>query len=197
MASNRPEMQCIVVIGSSASGPRILREIFTEMPKLNMSIVLVQHMPQFIENMFVKSIGQLTPMIVKIAEDGDPLNHGSVYVAPSGVHLQFDRNRFIRLVKGESVNQVCPSVDVAMLSLVPQPGVVFAGIVLSGMGNDGAQGMVHLKRLNGITIVQDENTSAIFEMPRQTLLTGCVDHVLPPNEIRRRLIELGRMRDVP
>ena len=181
----------IIVIGSSAGGPRVLKWIFTGLPALNASVIVVQHMPKFINDSLRDSLSSVTAMRVTIARDGDLLENGRVYIAPSEVHLSVVDNRIVRLSPGEKVNYVCPSVDVTMKSLTWDLGVFFAGVVVTGMGKDGAEGMKHIKKLGGTTIAQDEKTSSIFGMPKEAIQTGSVDFVLAPDAIREKLIELA------
>ena len=184
------ELQNLVMIGASAGGPRVLREIFDGMPRLNAGVVLVQHMPGFIAGLMIKKIGQNSGMRFRIAENGDALENGSVYLAPCGVHLELEKNHLVRLSRRDKVNYVCPSVDVAMRSLEAAPDVFPVGVLLTGMGNDGVYGMIHIKNLNGVTIAQDEKSCAIFGMPKEAISTGRVDWVLNPAQIRDKLIEL-------
>ncbi len=179
----------IIVMGSSAGGPRILKEIFSGMPKLNAGMVLVQHMPRFINQSLRESISRVTEMTVAVAEDGDMLENGKVHIAPSELHLQLVQNRHLRLIKGEKINFVCPSVDVTMMSLKPMDGMKMYGVILTGMGRDGADGIAYMKRIGGVTVAQNEETSAVFGMPKEAAATGCVDYVLSPVEIRERLIQ--------
>lgn len=180
----------IIVIGASAGGPRVLKTIFSRMPKLNASIVVVQHMPKFLNEPLRESLVFLTSMRVELAEDAHFLKPGHVYIAPSERHLTLLGNRKFHLYDGEKVNYVCPSVDVTMRSLVMEPGYSFIGVILTGMGRDGADGIVHIKKeLGGLTIAQDEKTSSIFGMPKEAIATGCVDYVLPPEAIREQLIQ--------
>jgi two-component system chemotaxis response regulator CheB len=181
----------IIVIGASAGGPRILKTIFTSLPKLKASVIVVQHMPKFINDSLRESLASSTQMKVHIAKNGDSLEDGKVYIAPSEVHLKMIGNKTIRLFGGEKVNYVCPSADVAMQSLVMEFGASFTGVVVSGMGRDGADGIAHIKKIGGVTIAQDEKTSSIFGMPKEAIDTGCVDFVLTPDEIRAKLIELA------
>ncbi len=177
----------LVIIGSSAGGPRILRDIFKELPRLNASIILVQHMPEFINNSFCRNLDMLTDMRVSLAESGEKIQAGNVYVAPSGKHLVLKDNRRIVLSEGEKVNYVCPSVDVTMLSLQKQTDIDYYGVILTGMGSDGMEGIQHIKDIGGKTIAQDESTSIIFGMPRMAIETGKVDFVLPAQEIPQKL----------
>jgi two-component system chemotaxis response regulator CheB len=187
----------IIVIGSSAGGPRVLKKIFKGLPVLNASMIVVQHMPKFINDPLRDSLSSVTAMRVTLAEDGDRLENGRVFVAPSEVHLSVVDNWIIRLSPGEKVNYVCPSVDVTMKSLTLEPSGFFIGVVVTGMGKDGAEGMKHIKNLGGITIAQDEKTSSIFGMPKEAIQTGSVDFVLAPDEIREKLIELVGSEGMP
>jgi two-component system, chemotaxis family, protein-glutamate methylesterase/glutaminase len=180
----------IIVIGSSAGGPRALKWIFQGLPALNAGVIVVQHMPKFINDSLRDSLSSVTAMRVAVAGNGDRLESGRVYIAPSEVHLSLVDNRILRLSPGEKVNYVCPSVDVTMKSLKREPGCFFIGVVVTGMGRDGAEGIKYIKKLGGTTIAQDEKTSAIFGMPKEAIQTGSVDFVLAPDAIREKLIEL-------
>ena len=182
----------IMIIGSSAGGPRILKEIFADMPLLNGCIVIVQHMPKFINESFCRSLNQVTEMEVHIAQDGDLIKQGIVYVAPSEVHLELVDNRTVRLTRSEKVNFVRPSIDVTMRSVIEESGCSIIGVVLTGMGKDGAEGIRHLKRIGGITIAQDEDTSIIYGMPREASATGIIDSILTPREMKKKFVELLR-----
>lgn len=181
----------IIIIGSSAGGPRILKELFNEFPRIDAAIVLVQHMPAFINKAFTLTLDKCTDMDVRLAEHGDRLARGSMYIAPTGKHLTLKNNVEIELMDGEKVNFVCPAVDQTMFSVKAEAGVSFIGVVLTGMGRDGAGGIVHIKALGGTTIAQDEESSVIYGMPREAIATGKVDYILPPSGIARKLISIA------
>lgn len=187
----------IVVIGASAGGPRALKTLFQGMPRLKASVIVVQHMPKFINDSLADSLASATRMRVVIAQNGDRLEDGTVYIAPSEVHLVVRHNRTIRLAHGQKVNYVCPSVDVTMNSLSMEFGASFVGVVMTGMGRDGADGIVHIKRIGGFTLAQDERSSSIFGMPKEAAATGCVDFVLPPDQIRVKIAELTGVEEPP
>lgn len=180
----------IVVIASSAGGPRILKWIFTGLPRLNAGVIVVQHMPKFINESLRDSLSSVTSMAVRIAEDNAPIESGTVYIAPSEQHLTVLDNRILRVLRGDKVNFVCPSADVTMKSLAWNLDIHFVGVVITGMGRDGADGIAHIKRIGGTTMAQDEKTSSIFGMPKEAIRTGCVDFILPPDDIRRKLVDL-------
>jgi two-component system, chemotaxis family, protein-glutamate methylesterase/glutaminase len=187
----------IVVIGASAGGPRVLRTLFQGMPRLRAGVIVVQHMPRFINDSLRDSLAAETTMRVVLARNGDAIENGTVYVAPSEVHLVVRHNRTIRLAHGEKVNYVCPAVDVTMNSLAMELGASFVGVVMTGMGRDGADGVMHVKRIGGVTLAQDEATSSIFGMPKEAIETGCVDFVLPPDAIRRKIVDIVGVDETP
>ena len=129
-------------------------------------------------------------MTVKIAEDGEMIRDGVIYIAPSEVHLEVRDNRKIRLFKDEKVNFVCPAIDVTMNSLMPWGDDRIIGVILTGMGKDGAQGLLHIKNIGGLTIAQDEESCIVYGMPKVAYETGGVDLVLSPEQIRLKLIQL-------
>lgn len=185
-----PANGALVVIGASTGGVRALCTLFERLPKLNASVLLVQHIPRFIQPSFVRTLQEHTPMRVDLARDGDELHPGTVLLAPAEVHCTLEQNRRVRLVTGPKVNYVCPSIDVAMKSVVPpiSPASLI-GILLTGMGRDGADGMVHLKKLGAKTVAQDEASCAVFGMPKEAWNAGGVDLLLPPARIARRLVQ--------
>lgn len=183
----------LIIIGSSTGGPRILKRVFKDLPRLNVPIVLVQHMPEFINKSFTLSLSNLTDMNVKIASDGEMLTKGTIYIAPSNIHLTLnDNNTQIKLVEGEKVNFCRPAIDVAMKSLRRIPNQHILGVVLTGMGRDGADGLSYIKKeLKGITISEDEESCIVYGMPKAAVETGDVDFVLNPEEVREKIISFG------
>lgn len=181
----------IVVIGSSTGGPKTLGRIFSDLPRLKGSIIVVQHMPKFINQSVRRTLDRAGGMEVAIAEDGEIIGDGKVYLAPSEVHLEMVDNRRIRLLQGDKVNYVRPAIDVTMRSLRSIPGDNIMGVVLTGMGKDGADGISHIKRIGGTTVAQDEETCAVYGMPKAAIATGMIDHILCPEGIRDRLVQLA------
>lgn len=182
--------QNIVIIGSSAGGPRVLKIIFSHMPVVNGCFIIVQHMPKYINESFRDNMQSWTDMEVLLARDKISLLTGKIYIAPSELQVNLVNNRTLHLFEGKKQHYVSPSVDVTMKSAVKTPTHNLFGVVLTGMGCDGAEGISHLKDIGGTTIAQDEETSVIFGMPREAINTGKVDHVLPPDEIRNTLIDM-------
>lgn len=130
--------------------------IFSSLPKLNAGMIVVQHMLKSVNEPFKEKLNRNTQMEVKIAEDGDFLEYGKVYVAPSGLQLKIVKDRKIGLFNDGKVDTVRPSIDVTMKSVKFKSRAEdqIIGVVLTGMGNDGVEGIRHIKRIGGITIAQ-------------------------------------------
>ena len=184
----------IVIIGISTGGPKTLRGFFDGLPLLDASIVLVQHMIKCANRSLCEILNSLTEMEVKIASQGELMKPGVVYFAPSEVHLKLMNNKTIQLVDGPKVCYVRPAVDVTMRSIRKAAGDNITGIIMTGMGMDGTEGLSHIKSIGGVTFAQDKNTSVVWRMPKSAISTGKVDYVLPPAGIRNKLIsQLGKL----
>ncbi|MCM0082899.1 CheB methylesterase domain-containing protein [Geomonas sp. Red32] len=180
----------LVVIGVSTGGPLTLREIFLRLTPLNAAILVVLHIAPPMDARIAKGLDAVSAMPVALAQHGEYLASGQVYLAPGGFHLRLDPQYRVELVRGERVNYVQPSVDVTMSSLHRQLHGILVGAVLTGMGKDGAEGIRHVKRVGGITIAQDQKTSTIYGMPKAAAQTGAVDFVLSPAQIADKLTQL-------
>lgn len=180
----------IIMIGSSTGGLKILELLLPRLPVLNASVVLIQHITPQIDAAFAMSLQRVSTMPVVLAKEGDRLKEGTIHLAPGGVHLYLTQQQAIHLAAGEKVNSVCPSIDVAMKSVKSMPGVRLCSVILTGMGCDGAAGLVHLKTLGAVTIAQDQKTSVIYGMPKAAAETGKVDYILSTERIADKLKEL-------
>lgn len=150
-------------------------------------VVIVQHMPPHFNRSFVEMLRDVTPMNVKLAEDGDMLVDNQILVAPSSLHLQLMNNKQVTLTYSERINNVRPSIDVAMKSIGLMTDIDIIGVLLTGMGCDGVAGIEHIKSIGGTTIVQNKETSAVYNMPAAAWDTGAVDFFLSPEGIADRL----------
>lgn len=180
----------IVVIGSSTGGLKVLEDMFPRLSVLKAAVLIVQHITPMIDQAFVTSLARVSKMPVQLVREGQALQQGQVVLAPGGVHLYLVRNQIVHLATGEKVNSVCPSIDVTMKTLVPAFGGKIAGVILTGMGCDGAAGITHVKEIGGITIAQDQKTSVIYGMPKAAAETGKIDFILPTDRIAEKLNEL-------
>ncbi len=165
-----------------------MRGFFDGLPLLDASIVLVQHMIKCANKSLCATLNSLTEMEVRIACHGESVKPGVVYFAPSEIHLELTNNRLIQLVNSPKVCFVRPSVDVTMKSVKKTNGDNIIGIIMTGMGKDGTNGIDHIKSVGGTTFAQDENTSVIWGMPKAAINTGKIDYVLSPEGIRNKLI---------
>lgn len=178
----------LIVVGASTGGTRLLPEMLAALPPLPAALLVIQHMPPFITTSFLRTIQKASQSTVRLAEDGSDLQEGEIVLVPGGVHCSLQHNLTLRVGSGPKVNFVCPSIDVTLLSTqATRDGQRLFGVLLTGMGRDGAAGLAHIKRLGGMTIVQDKASCAVYGMPAEAVKLGCVDYQLPPPEIVRLL----------
>ena len=180
----------LLMIGSSTGGLKVLEELFLRLPVLKAAVIIIQHITPLVDQSFVTSLARVSKMPVSLALEGTVIQAGQVYLAPGGVHLTLIRNSVVRLNNGEKVNSVRPSIDVAMKSISVTAGNRVAGVILTGMGADGAVGISAIKQLGGITIAQDKSTSVIYGMPKAAAETGQIDFILPTDRIADKIREL-------
>lgn len=180
-----------ILIGSSTGGPRILFDLFADLPSLSAAIILIQHMPVSTANRLAKRLSQLTSNTVYIAEDDQAIKTGSVFIAPGDQHLLLENYEHVHLTNEEKVNFVRPSIDVTMFSLKRDLRHQVLGIILSGMGSDGAEGLAHIKKIGGVTAVQDPISCTIKSMPDAALKTEKVDFTLSPVDLKKLMIEFS------
>jgi len=177
----------MVAIGASTGGPRALSELLRRLPaELPASVLIVQHMPAGFTASFAQRLDQRSALHIEEARDGQEVTTGSAYLAPGGVHMVIARERgqpTIRLQDTLPVHSVRPSVDVLMSSVAHLNGAYSVGVLLSGMGADGAEGLAQIKAAGGLTLAQDRESSTIFGMPRVAIERGVVDRVLALSEI--------------
>jgi len=178
----------LLAIGASTGGPTVIAEILSGLPQtFPVPILAVQHIaPGFISG-FVEWIGRSTHLRVKLAEDGEKLQSGTVYLAPNGVHMGISKTQQISMDDGPTENSFCPSVSHLFQSVAEVFGQSAIGILLTGMGQDGAAGLLQLRKAGGVTIAQDEESSIVFGMPGEAVRLGAAQYVLSPKEIAELL----------
>ncbi|GLR26741.1 MULTISPECIES: protein-glutamate methylesterase/protein-glutamine glutaminase [Limnobacter] len=182
----------LVLIGSSTGGTEALRAILTELPKDMPAIMITQHMPAGFTKSFADRLNQLCQITVKEAEQGERVLPGHAYIAPGDKHLQLARsgaNYICHLKDGEPVNRHKPSVEVLFKSGTEISARNIIGIMLTGMGKDGAVAMAEMKKAGAYNICQDEASSVVFGMPREAIALGAADEVLPLNQIAKHLVD--------
>ena len=173
----------IVAIGTSTGGPRALQEVLTKLPgNLPCPTIVVQHMPPGFTRSLAERLNTLCALNVKEAEDNDRLVAGTVFVAPGDFHLTIRREggaAFVKLNKDPAIGGLRPAVDPMMVSVAEVYGSRTVGVILTGMGHDGAVGIKAIKKINGLTIAEDQSTAVVFGMPKAAIEVGAIDTVLP------------------
>jgi len=182
----------VICIGASTGGTESLREVLEQLPADTPGIVIVQHMPEKFTAAFARRLDGLCAVTVKEAGDGDPILRGHVLIAPGNRHMLLQRSgaRYHVAIKdGPLVSRHRPSVDVLFRSAAQYAGANAVGILMTGMGDDGARGLLEMQRAGARTIAQDEASCVVFGMPKEAISLGAADRVVAlgqiPNEIRR------------
>ncbi|MEA3363388.1 MAG: chemotaxis response regulator protein-glutamate methylesterase [Thermodesulfobacteriota bacterium] len=183
----------IIAIGASTGGTEAIRRVIEKFPATTPGTVIVQHMPSGFTKMFSDRLNQLCPMQVKEAEHGDRVRSGLILIAPGGKQLEVIRTGGfyeVRLGGEEKVSGHCPSVDVMMRSVAKHVGANAVGAMLTGMGQDGAEGMLAMKQASARCIAQDEASSVVFGMPKVAFDKGGAERLVPLDNIATSLLSL-------
>ena len=183
----------IIVIGSSTGGTEALRVLLRTMPVDMPGIAIVQHMPEGFTRSFSNSLNQISRLEVKEAENGDKLSRGRVLIAPGNKHMlikRIGREYVVEIKEGPLVNRHRPSVDVLFRSAARYAGPNAIGVILTGMGNDGARGMKEMHDAGAHTIGQDEQSCVVYGMPKEAFKAGGVDDVVALDKITDHLVNI-------
>ena len=170
----------IIAIGASTGGTEALRVVLQGMPLDCDGIVIVQHMPEIFTRQFAQRLNQICQISVKEAEDGDSVLKGQALIAPGNSHMMLQRSGaryYVKVKDGPLVNRHKPSVDVLFRSAARYAGQNATGVILTGMGADGAQGILEMKESGAFTIAQDEKSSVVFGMPKEAIKLGGIDKI--------------------
>lgn len=181
----------LICIGASTGGTEAIKEVLTRLPADSPGIVITQHMPPGFTTSFAARLNGLCQITVKEAVNGERILPGHAYIAPGGKHFRIDRSgaNYVAIVEdGEPVNRHKPSVEVLFKSCASVAGRNAFGIMLTGMGNDGAQAMREMKDAGSYNYVQDEASCVVFGMPREAIAHGAADEVLPLTAIAPALL---------
>ena len=183
----------VIVMGASTGGTEAIREVLTQFPETMPPILVVQHMPEFFTPMFARRLDQSCRLKVTEAQDNEPALAGHAYIAPGHSHIELIQaagQYRIRLNKGALVNRHRPSADVLFWSAAAVAADRAIGVILTGMGHDGAAGLLALREAGAHTIAQDEASSVIFGMPRSAIELGAAAEVLPVRMIGKKILTL-------
>lgn len=182
----------IIAIGASTGGTEALRDILEVLPPNTPPIIITQHMPERFTKHFADRLNQMCQIRVKEAEDGDTVIPGQALIAPGSFHMELRRSGakyHVVINQDPPVNRHRPSVDVMFRSVAQYAGKNSVGVILTGMGNDGAAGMLEMKQAGAYNISQDEDSCVVFGMPKEAIKAGGVDKILPLGEIPAAMLE--------
>ena len=182
----------MVALGASTGGTEAIRTVLSELPMDFPPVLIVQHMPSGFTRTFASLLNEASPLQVREAMDGDVLRPGCALVAPGGEQVRVKRSGTQLVVEYAGSNKVnghCPSVDVMMWSAAKAAGKNCVGVLLTGMGADGARGMLSIRQAGGTTIAQDEASSVVYGMPREAVAVGGVDMIRPLDRVAPQLFD--------
>ncbi len=179
----------IIAIGASTGGTEALKKVLMRMPQNSPGVVVAQHMPAEFTTSFAQRLDELCEMHVSEAKNGDNVVNGRILIAPGNYHMIFKRSGaryYVEVKKGPLVHHQRPAVDILFKSVARYAGANAVGIILTGMGKDGAEGMLEMKKAGAVNIAQDEKSCVVFGMPKEAINTGAVDYIEDIDAIAQR-----------
>jgi two-component system chemotaxis response regulator CheB len=182
----------VIAIGASTGGTRAIEVVLSDMPASSPGTVIVQHMPEHFTSSFAKRLNELCQMEVREARDNDPVVTGVALIAPGNHHMLLHRsggNYLVKLKDGPMVHYQRPSVDVLFQSVATQAGKNAIGVILTGMGADGAKGLLAMKEKGAYTMAQNEESCVVFGMPKEAIKMGAVDKIVALPDVSRSIIQ--------
>lgn len=185
----------VVILGASTGGTQAIESVLRDLPKNSPGVVIVQHMPAGFTKAFAERLNGLCEVEVKEAVNGDTVVNGRVLIAPGNTHMLIKRSGaqyYVEVKDGPLVNHHRPSVEVLFQSASQYVGANAIGVMLTGMGADGAQAMKKMRESGAVNICQDEKSCVVFGMPRAAIEAGAADHILPLHEIPSRILALAQ-----
>jgi two-component system chemotaxis response regulator CheB len=182
----------VVALGTSTGGTQALEAILTSLPKLTPGLLIVQHMPEKFTAAFAARLNGLCQIEVKEAQSSDRVLQGRALIAPGGKHMVLKRsgaNYYVDVVDGPLVNRHRPSVDVLFRSVAKSAGANALGVIMTGMGDDGAAGLLEMRNAGARTLAQDEETCVVYGMPKEAVKLGSVEKSVPLHAIGREILQ--------
>jgi two-component system, chemotaxis family, protein-glutamate methylesterase/glutaminase len=183
----------VIAIGASTGGTEALKTLLVQMPSNSPGMVIVQHMPANFTTAFAERLNGLCQITVKEAKDSDSVSHGTALIAPGNYHMLLRRSGaryYVEVKTGPMVHHQRPAVDVLFKSTAQYAGANSIGVILTGMGADGAAGLLDMKNMGAGTIAQDEKSCVVFGMPKEAIKLGAADKVLPLEKIASEIIRM-------
>jgi two-component system chemotaxis response regulator CheB len=185
----------IFAIGASTGGVQALSYVLAEFPSNAPGTLIVQHMPGNFTTSFAERLNRECQVNVKEAQDGDRVIPGQVLIAPGGFHMLLRRsgaNYFVNVKEGPRVCRQIPSVEVLFNSVAKYAGANAIGAILTGMGDDGAKGLLNMRNNGAHTIAQDEDSCIVFGMPKEAIACGAAEKITPLSDVTKSLIEFAQ-----
>lgn len=195
LIARMPVTEPLVAIGASTGGTEALREVLEALPANSPPILIVQHMPEKFTSAFARRLDNTCAVRVKEAEDGDLVQSGQVLLAPGNFHMLLVRNgsRYtVKIADGPHVSRHRPSVDVLFRSAAQAAGANALGMILTGMGDDGARGLLEMRQMGSPTLAQDEASCVVFGMPKEAIARGAASRTLPLGKMAAEITTFGR-----
>ena len=189
----------IIAIGASTGGTEAIKEVLCNMPPDSPGMLVTQHIPPAFSASFARRMNEVSPLTVCEAQDGQQVMAGHVYIAPGDYHLRLVRDgaRYVcKVTQDAPINRHRPSVDALFTSVAQNAGANAIGVLLTGMGRDGARGLKLMRQSGAPTMAQDEHTSVVWGMPGEAVSIGATDDVLPIDAIAGRIVQLAAATDV-
>jgi len=182
----------VVAIGTSTGGTQALEAVLTTLPRVSPGIVIVQHMPEKFTAAFAARLDSVCQVSVKEAQNNDRVVQGRALIAPGGKHMLLKRSGaqyYVEVVDGPLVNRHRPSVDVLFRSVAKSAGSNALGVIMTGMGDDGAVGLLEMRNAGARTLAQDEETCVVYGMPKEAVKCGAVERSVPLHAIGREILQ--------
>ncbi|MDE2402006.1 MAG: chemotaxis response regulator protein-glutamate methylesterase [Burkholderiales bacterium] len=182
----------VVAVGTSTGGTQALEEVLTALPRVSPGVVIVQHMPEKFTAAFAARLDSICQITVKEAENNDRVVPGRALIAPGGKHMLLKRSGaqyFVEVKDGPLVNRHRPSVDVLFRSVAKCAGSNALGIIMTGMGDDGAAGLLEMRQAGAITLAQDEASCVVYGMPKEAVKRGAVERTVPLERISAEIVQ--------
>lgn len=183
----------VIAIGASTGGTEALKNVLCKMPPNSPGIVVVQHMPASFTTAFAQRLDGICQITVKEAQNQDSVNPGTALIAPGNFHMIFRRSGaryYVEIKDGPMIHHQRPAVDVLFKSTAQSAGSNSIGVILTGMGSDGAKGLLEMKRSGAKTIAQDEKSCVVFGMPNAAIKLGAVDKVVSLDKIAQEIVRM-------
>lgn len=195
LRSTIPATEPVICIGASTGGTEALKEVLEALPRDCPGVVIVQHMPETFTGAFARRLDSTCAITVREAADGDAVTQGTVLIAPGNRHMALrrsGRSYRVEILDGDHVSRHRPSVDVLFRTAAQTAGANAIGVIMTGMGDDGAHGLLEMRQMGSPTIAQDEKSCVVFGMPKEAIELGGVETVAPLSRIADEILRRCR-----